>query len=137
MRIHWQYEFTVSKICLVSAVALTVFTIGVQASSQAPLSETIACRVLESHTDAQLRVSAVIFHQRDQSDRGRLGSFLRAHSGEAVQFQSADGKWHDATVVRLKSCFGRGVLLFPAGAAQLAEKDEFDLRFSSAPAPSR
>jgi hypothetical protein len=27
--------------------------------------------------------------------------------------------------MRLKSCFGRGLLLFPADAARIAEKDEF------------
>jgi hypothetical protein len=30
--------------------------------------------------------------------------------------------------MRLKSCFGRGLLLFRAGTATLAEKDEFLLR---------
>jgi hypothetical protein len=49
----------------------------------------------------------------------------------SVEFQTADGAWHPATAFRLKNCFGRGLLIFPAGSAQLEEKAEFLLRVSS------
>lgn len=128
-----------SKLCALFACGLAVLVLGllaanVKAQSQSgPLSSgTIPCRALEAHSSQQPAVTVVVFHQSNPSDRPKLGSLLRAHSGEAVQFQTADSQWHNATVVRLKSCFGRGVLLFPAGTARLAEKDNFLLRFSPA-----
>jgi hypothetical protein len=98
---------------------------GAPPASASPL---VACRALEAHTDATLGVTIVVFHQRDDSDRSRVGALLRAHDGAAIEFQTSDGTSHAATVMRLKSCFGRGLLLFRAGAATLAEKDEFLLR---------
>jgi hypothetical protein len=76
-------------------------------------------------------VTVVVFHQQDEKERIRLGSLLRQHSGASVEFQAADGAWHTASVLRLKSCFGRGLLLFSAETTQLREKEEFLLRFSS------
>jgi hypothetical protein len=98
-----------------------------QAASQA----IVACRVLEVHTSAQPAVTMIVFHQQDQKDGTRLGSLLRQHSDASVQFQTADGTWHSATVARLKSCFGRGLLLFPSGGAPLAQGGKFLLKFPS------
>ncbi len=98
---------------------------GAPAASPQPL---VACRALEAHTDAALGVTIIVFHQRDDADRSRVGALLRAHDGAAIEFQTSDGVLHAATVMRLKSCFGRGLLLFRAGAATLAAKDEFLLR---------
>ncbi len=89
----------------------------------------VACRVLEAHTSPQFRLTVVVFHHRDEKERGRLGTLLRERSGATVEFQAADGAWHSATVLRLKSCFGRGLLLFPAGTAQLTDRDELVLKF--------
>lgn len=118
-------------------VAATLILFALNLSARPPVasqpSGALPCRVLEAHTDTQLGVTVVLFHHRDPSARVRLGALLREHSGESAQFQIADGKWHAATVLRLKSCFGRGVLLFPAGTAQLAERDEFLLQFPSGP----
>jgi hypothetical protein len=90
-----------------------------------PAAPAIACRALEVHTDAKLGVTIVVFHQRDDRDRDRVGALLRADDGGAVEFRTADGAPHPATLMRLKSCFGRGLLLFPADAARIAEKDGF------------
>lgn len=131
MRQDYQGELAALVACALSAV--TLLTVGVQGDSRshAPPPEAIPCRVLEAHTSPQSGVTVIVFHQRDASDRARLGELLRGHSGEAVEIQTADGHWHAATVLRLKSCFGRGLLLFPAKEATLGEKDEFVLRFSS------
>jgi hypothetical protein len=104
-----------------------------QESHSAPAagSEVIACRVLEAHTSRRPETTVAVFHQKDDKDRARLGGFLRKQPEMSVEFQTADGAWHPATVFRLKSCFGRGLLVFPAGSAQLEEKGEFLLRFSS------
>ncbi len=98
------------------------------ASSAAPPKALVPCRVLEAHTDATLGVTLVVFHQRDDADRSRVGALLRAHDGAGIEFQTSDGTSHAGTVMRLKSCFGRGMLLFRAGAAAVAEKDDFLLR---------
>lgn len=90
---------------------------------------TIACRAMEVFVAERIGATAIIFHQRDKVDGPRLGELLMAHSGEEVEFETRDGRWHRATVVRMKSCFGRGLLLFAAGEATLAAKDEFVLRF--------
>jgi hypothetical protein len=88
----------------------------------------VACRVMEVFVAERLGATAVIFHQRDKADGPRLGEL--AHSGAEVEFQTRDGRWHRATVGRMKSCFGRGLLLFAAGEANLAENDEFVLRLA-------
>jgi hypothetical protein len=93
--------------------------------------ETFACRALEVHTSEQPAFTVVIFHQGEKKDSERLGALLREYGQGPVEFQTADGAWHSATVMRLRTCFGRGMLLFPAGSARLAEKDAFVLKFPS------
>jgi hypothetical protein len=116
--------FSLALLALTPAVGLA----KAQAPPAPPPAPLVACRALEVHTDAALGVTAVVFHQRDDDDRSRVGALLRAHDGAAVEFRTTDGASHSATLMRLKSCFGRGLLLFQAGAAHLAEKDEFLLR---------
>ncbi len=89
----------------------------------------VACRVMEAHTSAELHVTTVVFHQQNKNDGPRLGALLGKHSGASVEFQTADGAWHRAQIFRLKSCFGRGLLVFAAGEAQLPERKDFGLKF--------
>lgn len=103
--------------------------IAIAQANSAASSNTVACSILEVHSLAQPAVTIVVFHQRDKTDQERLGDLLRRCSDSSVEFQTADGVWHSATVLRLKSCFGRGLLVFPAGSAHPAEKDTFLLRF--------
>jgi hypothetical protein len=104
-----------------------------QESHSAPAagSEVIACRVLEAHTSRRTETTVAVFHQKDDKDRARLAGFLRKQPEMSVEFQTADGAWHPATVFRLKSCFGRGLLIFAAGTAQLGTGDTFLLKLSS------
>jgi hypothetical protein len=90
----------------------------------------IACRVLEVHASTHPAVIAVLFHQRDKQDRARLAALLQNLAAESVELQTADGKWADATAVRLKSCFGRGLLLLPADGPPLKDGSTFVLKFS-------
>lgn len=99
-----------------------------QGGASAPSPGTIACRALEAHAVENLGVSLVVFHHRDEAARGAMGELLRQHAGAAVEFQTRDGQWHAATLLRLKNCFGRGLLVFSTGSARLAEKEEFALR---------
>src|SRR5581483_8503337 len=89
----------------------------------------IRCRAMEVFTARQLGTTAVIFHQRDKADAPRLSGLLKAHSGREVELETRDGRTHRATVMRMKTCFGRGMLLFPSGEAGLGENDDFMLRF--------
>ncbi len=96
-------------------------------SEQHPASVTIACRALEVHTDAELKVAVIVFHQRDQAQSSELAQFLRDHSGQMVEIREGDGPWHAARMERLKSCFGRGMLMLPAP-SPIAEHSQFLLR---------
>lgn len=87
----------------------------------------IACRALEVHTDDELKVTVVVFHQRDEAQRSQLATLLREHSGAMVEVQAGDGAWRRARLVRLKSCFGRGLLMLPSP-APFSDRAEFVLR---------
>jgi len=101
---------------------------GSQAVPPAPLQTgTIACRALEAHSDDALKVTVVVFHQRDEAQRTQLAALLREHSGEMAEVQAGDGIWRQARLVRLKSCFGRGLLML-AAAPPFADRAEFLLR---------
>jgi len=100
------------------------FAIG--QSEQHPASVTIACRALEVHTDSELRVAVIVFHQHDQAQSSELAVLLRDHSGQMVEIQGDDG-WHSARLERLRSCFGRGMLMLPAP-SPIAEHSQFLLR---------
>jgi hypothetical protein len=90
----------------------------------------VACRVMEAHTSRDPAVTVVLFQQRDKADAQRLMALLRRASESAVEFQTGDGAaWQAAQVVRLKNCFGRGLLILPRGAAPLSEGATFLLRF--------
>lgn len=114
---------------LVILLSLQLLDARAGPSPEEASEQVVACRVLEAHSSAQFRVTAVIFHQRDAKDRDRLGELLRRHSEAPVELQTTGGAWHPATVARLKSCFGRGLLLLPDGTASLPEKGEFLLKF--------
>jgi hypothetical protein len=90
---------------------------------------TIACSVLEVHMNRELGVSAAVFHQKNKDEAGRFSALLKEHTGVPVEFRTGDGAWHKASVARLKSSFGRGLLLFASRSAELKEKDTFVLKF--------
>jgi hypothetical protein len=79
-----------------------------------------------------LRWVAVVFHQAAKADQPRLGSLLREHSGEEAEVQIGAQTLDEVSVFRLKSCFGRGLLLLPANAPPLKDGATFILTFSRA-----
>jgi hypothetical protein len=91
----------------------------------------VACRVREAHRSRDPAAGLVVFSQHDKADAERFRTLLRnAQEGGAVEFQSSErGAWQPASVVRLKSCFGRGLLVLPPGSAPPAEGSSFLLRF--------
>ena len=96
----------------------------------------IVCRALEVKTAEQMGVALVLFHQASRSDGPRLGELLRANDGAAVEFETSDGRSHTATLFRLGTCFGRGLLVFPAGSARLSRQEQFWLRFPNVERPA-
>ncbi len=94
----------------------------------------IECRVLEAHISATPPVLLVIFHQRDKKDQPHLAELLKEKTGSMADVQVGDSPWTNATVFRLKSSFGRGLLVLPAGVLEMKSGGTFRIRFSSASA---
>lgn len=120
----YSYAFLI----VVSASSLRLVCLHAAPAGDSP-STIIACSVLEAHMSRELGVSAAVFHQKNKEEAARLSAFLKEHTDASVEFQTADGVWHKASVARLKSSFGRGLLLFASRSAELKEKDTFLLRF--------
>lgn len=122
---------------LLLVVAAAFVVAAMQAHPKpSPTPEVVACKVMEAKVSRRFGVRLVIFHYRDAADRSRLGKLLREYDGSGVQFQANDGQWHQATILRLKTCFGRGLLLCPFSFAPVAEGKVFRLRFPQGSPPS-
>jgi len=87
----------------------------------------VICSVMEAFEEGKLGVRAIVFHQRDKADGPRLGSLLLAHSGHEMELEMAGGRRYRATVFRVKSAFGRGLVLVPTSKLKIGEHDEFTL----------
>lgn len=91
----------------------------------------VACRIREAHASRSPAAGLVIFSQKDKVDSQRLSGLLRrAQDGGAVEFQSNEGgDWTAGSIVRLKSCFGRGLMILPTGRPLPAEGSTILVRF--------
>ena len=87
----------------------------------------IICKAMEAFDDGRLQVRAIIFHQRDRADAPRLGAFLLAHSGEETDLETSNGQRYRVIVFRVRSAFGRGLMLVPTGKVKLDARGEFTL----------
>src|SRR6266404_5620921 len=106
------------KIFVFSTLALALGSLSVAQTADSRMAQDtkssppgIACRVMEVFGADRASVHAIIFHRRDKADGPRLGESLLKHSGEEIEFETTDGERHRADVFRVKSCFGRGLLL--------------------------
>jgi hypothetical protein len=88
----------------------------------------IICSIIEAFEGGRLGVRAIIFHQHNKADGPRLGALLLAHSGEEMELETTGGPRYRATVFRIKSAFGRGLVLVPTSMLKLGAHDEFTLR---------
>ncbi len=88
----------------------------------------IRCRVIEAHTSKHPAAFIILFHQENRGDQARLSAMLRAHSGEQAEVQ-VRGTWVNGAVIRMKGCFGRGLLVLPSDVPTLKDGDGFLLRF--------
>lgn len=103
-----------------------------QAARPAAASNVVTCRVLEVHANKDPGVVLVIFHQRDKQDQPRFAALLKQSSGGTIQIRPPGAQWETAAVIRLKSCFGRGMLILPAGTTSLKEHADLMVKFSDA-----
>jgi hypothetical protein len=94
-----------------------------------PAPRYVNCHALEAHTNAQPAVIVVVFTQRDKPDHARLSDLLKESDSAAVELRTIDGKWHKATLVRLRTCFGRGMLFLAADSGAPHDRENFLLRF--------
>jgi hypothetical protein len=121
-----------AAIALATVLVTPISDASLGAQVQATLTKAgngpVVCSVMEAFEEGRLGVRAIVFHQRDKADGPRLGSLLLAHSGEEMELETTGGRRYRATVFRVKSCFGRGLVLLPAGKLRLGEGDEFTLR---------
>jgi hypothetical protein len=121
-----------AAIALATALVIPISDASQGTQAQATLTKAgngpVVCSVMETFEEGRLGVRAIVFHQRDKADGPRLGSLLLAHSGEEMELETTGGRRYRATVFRVKSCFGRGLVLVPAGKLRLGEDDEFTLR---------
>lgn len=99
-------------------------------NTDATNQDIVSCRVMEAHASTDPAVITAVFHQQNKTDQERLGELLKAHSGEHAEIQIAGGAWTRVTTFRLRSCFGRGLLILPAGAAEVKDGTVFLLRFA-------
>src|SRR5260370_3352420 len=85
------------------------------ATDDASSQNTISCTVLEAHMIPNLGVSVAVFHPMSQDEASRFSALMKAHSHTSLQFRTADSSWHKASVARLQSDIGRGLVLFVSG----------------------
>lgn len=88
----------------------------------------ILCRALEVKLDPKTAVTVVLFHQASKADGPTLGEVLKSNEGAPVEFVTSDSKPHQATLFRLDTCFGRGLLVFPSATAHLSTHEQFSIR---------
>ena len=120
---------------LVVTIAVFESAIAQNEPASSPVPTAIVCRALEVKTAERMGVALVLFHQASKSDGARLGELLKLNDGVTVEFETSDGRPHVATLFRLGTCFGRGLLVFPSGSARLARQEQFWLRFPQAQHP--
>jgi hypothetical protein len=128
---HWLRVYPGAAFAFLAAA----IAINARPQSTAPVAHAnvVACRVLETHTSDQPPIITVVFHHRDREDGPVLGSLLLENSGAIVEIQiGKDGPRQTGRVFRLKSCFGRGLLLLPTGATAPKDREVFTIKFPSA-----
>jgi hypothetical protein len=123
----------VLALCFVSVSISALAVPGHDQQAPPAGSSVVACRILEVLSNKEPGVVLVIFHQRDKKDQPRFAALLKQSTGGAIQIRPTGAQWQSAQVVRLKSCFGRGMLILPAGTTALKERADLLVKF---PAPS-
>jgi hypothetical protein len=119
---------------LLAGIIVTVLqsAIAQQRRASPPPSETLLCSALEVKVAERMGVALVTFHQANRSEGPRLGELLRRSDGAPIEFETSDGRAHTATLFRLGTCFGRGLIVFPAESVHLTAGERFRLKYPQA-----
>ena len=119
--------------CLAAALALVLSAAVAGSAASPPQGEpttappnSIACKVMEAKT--AVGVTAAVVHQASSAERERVGAWIREHDGAPVEFRTSDGPWRPASIFRLRTCFGRGLLMFAAKEAHIEQGVTVELR---------
>ena len=88
----------------------------------------IICSVMEAFDEGKLGVRAIIFHQRDKADGPAWEPCFWRTRAKRWSWRRLAGQHYRATVFRVKSAFGRGLVLVPTSQLKLGAHDEFTLR---------
>ena len=65
---------------------------------------------------------AVLVHHADPATRDAFGDWMRSHLKSAVRVRTREGKEENAIIFRVRTCFGRGLILFDRP-MQIHERD--------------
>jgi hypothetical protein len=65
---------------------------------------------------------AVVVHHADPASRDAFGDWMRSHSKSAVRVRTQEGNEENAIVFRVRTCFGRGLILLDRP-MQIHERD--------------
>jgi len=128
-------KLRITVLFFVFALAVPSFGAPRQTASNQSIASQAAivdCKVLEAHTGSAPAVLVVIFHQNKKEDQPRLAALLKANSGSSAEVQIGTGAWTKVNVFRLRTAFGRGMLLLPAGSMALKDGVTFRMRFAAA-----
>jgi hypothetical protein len=65
---------------------------------------------------------AVLVHHTDPAVRNAFGDWMRNHSKSTVRVRTQEGKEESAIIFRVRTCFGRGLILLDRP-MQIRERD--------------
>jgi len=115
-------------VILCASIVLCVVSPGVARQTENAETGVIACRVMEAHTSANPSATVIVFHQQHKEDGPHLGAVLENHSGERMEIQAGGAAWTAVTIFRLRTCFGRGLMVLPPGGPEMKDGATFLLR---------
>lgn len=85
----------------------------------------IKCEVLESSPILELtdtvNIQYLIIRQADDAERVMFSNWLKSNAGSKVNFKY-ENKIYEAYLLRLRMCFGRGILIFESKNKEAIER---------------
>jgi hypothetical protein len=71
----------------------------------------IPVKVLETFSRGQAPL-AILVHHADEATRDTFARWLQTHPRSEIRVRNSSGDETDATIFRVRMCFGRGLILF-------------------------
>ena len=70
----------------------------------------LSVKVLETFTRGQMP-TAILVHHADEATRDAFARWLQAHPNSEIRVRNSAGDETDASIFRVRMCFGRGLIL--------------------------